>query len=61
MQPNETILSLIKWERSNKTNIQRFITDKNTTMKTLKLNLELTSAVLIYLLTGRYIITNNIL
>ena len=30
-------------------------------MKTLKLNLELTSAVVIYLLTGRYIITNNIL
>lgn len=30
-------------------------------MKTLRLNMELTSAVLKYLLTGRYIITNNIL
>jgi hypothetical protein len=30
-------------------------------MKMLKLNMELTGAVLVYLLTGKYIITNNIL
>lgn len=30
-------------------------------MKTLKINIELTGAVLVYIFTGKYIITNNIL
>ncbi len=30
-------------------------------MKTIRLNIELTTAVLIYLITGKYIISNNIL